>query len=453
MPFIHNKDNSRGKIRLLKVGLTGLSSLLIKLLSMGIGLFLIPLTANYLGTERFGLWLILNTFLNWIGMADFGLANSLKNALAAADGEQEQEKAKIAVSSVFWMTIGIAFLLGIVFSVAYPTISWSKVFNVTSPLAKSEANIAVIFISILFLVRLVLSIPSHIYYAYQEGYLYNIWDVISNIISISSILIAISWKANLPVLIIAGFGTPLIGNIFSALHIFVWKRSWLMPKITYFRWNQAYSLLKIGFHFWLAQISAILLLQTDLILVAQIFGAVDVAKYGVTLKLFGLISLVQMSFLLPLWAAYTEAIARQDFQWVVKTFKYSLWISMIWVVAASGFLVIFGQEIIKILTNQEIVPDINLLLAMSLTTVIIGFAQSLTMLLNGLGEVKIQALLGLPSGIVNLILSIILGHWLGLAGISIGTSVTIALTLLIYVSSIIKRIKNFNSLSKHEKFS
>ncbi len=218
---------------------------------------------------------------------------------------------------------------------------------------------------------------------------------------------------------------------------------WLKPSLVYFRWNEASSLLKIGFNFWLAQISAILLLQTDLILVAQFFGASEVAKYGVTLKLFGLINLVQISFLSPLWTAYTEAIARQDYQWVIKTFKYSIWISMIWLIPASGFLVIFGQKMIKILVNQDIIPGIGLLWAMCLTTIITGFTQSLAILLNGLGEVRIQAMLGLPSGILNLIISILLGHYLGSAGICLGTAVTISLTLSIFVTRVFKIMKSF----------
>lgn len=435
--------NQRGRMRVRRVGLTGITTLFVRGISITAGLVSIPLTGKYLGAERFGLWLMLSTFLGWVSMADFGLANSLKNALATADGKEEREKAKIAVSSVFWLTVNISLILGILFYISYPFIPWARIFNITSDVAKSEAGLAVIVVAILFLSRLIVSIPSNIYHAYQEGYLYNSWEVISRILSIIGLIIAIIYKASLPVLVAVGFGTSLLGSLLSAIHLFVWRRPWLKPSLVYFRWNEASSLLKIGFNFWLAQISAILLLQTDLILVAQFFGAVEVAKYGVTLKLFGLINLVQMSFLSPLWTAYTEAIARQDYQWVIKTFKYSIWIGTIWLIPASGFLVIFGEKMIKILVNQDIIPGIGLLWAMFLTTIITGFTQSLAIFLNGLGEVRIQAMLGLPSGILNLIISILLGHYLGSAGICLGTAVTISLTLSIFVTRVFKIIKSF----------
>jgi O-antigen/teichoic acid export membrane protein len=432
--------DERGRMRVRRIGLTGITSLIVKGISTIISFISIPLTAKYLGAERFGLWLMLSTFLSWVYMADFGLGNSLKNVLAATDVKEEQEKAKVAVSSVFWLTASISLFLGISFYIIYPFLSWEKIFNITSDIAKSEASLAVIVVAFLFLFRLIVSIPSNIYHAYQEGYLYNNWIVISSVLSIAALIIAIIYKASLPSLVFFGFGTSLLGNIFSAFHIFIWRRPWLKPSFTYFRWNDAFSLLKIGFHFWLAQISAILLLQTDLILVAQFFGSVEVAKYGITLKLYGLINGVQMSFLNPLWTAYTEAIARQDYQWVIKIFKYSIWISMIWLIGTNGFLIIFGQKIIKIIANQEMVPEISLIWAMSLTTIIIGFTQSLAMFLNGLGEVRIQAILGLPSGIFNLIVSIILANKIGSTGICLGTSLTILLTLCVYINRIKKRL-------------
>ncbi len=218
------KPSNRSQSRLIKAGLTGSSSLAIKLISMGMNLISIPLTAKYLGAERFGLWLMLSTFLSWVSMADFGLANSLKNALATADGKEEREKAKIAVSSVFWLTVNISLILGILFYISYPFIPWARIFNITSDVAKSEAGLAVIVVAILFLSRLILSIPSNIYHAYQEGYLYNSWEVISSILSIIGLIIAIIYKASLPVLVAVGFGTSLLGSLLSAIHLFVWRR-------------------------------------------------------------------------------------------------------------------------------------------------------------------------------------------------------------------------------------
>ncbi|MBD2072639.1 teichoic acid transporter [Phormidium sp. FACHB-592] len=410
---------------------------------MAITLVSVPLTAKYLGAERYGLWLLLSTFLSWVATADLGLAQSLKNTLATADGQEDETLAKTAVSNAVCLSITIASGLGLIFWVAFPYIDWSRVFNVRSSLAIDDANSAMVAIAVVFLAQLVLTIPLEIYNAYQEGYWSSLWIGLSNIISIGSLIVAIHYQASLTVLVVAVFGTNLLGNIFAAIHIFYWKRPWLRPNIAYFRWNEASALLKIGSQFWIAQVAAILLLQTDLIIVAQLFSAVEVAKYGIALKLFSLIGVVQMSFVFPLWSAYAEAAARQDYIWTAKTFRRSTLTVLYFTVAASLFLVIFGQQIIHGLIGKSLVPENYLLLAMSLTVILNGITISVRTFLNGLGEAKLQALVAPPSSILNFAASIFFGRWLGPIGVSLGTSMSLTFLLFIYRYFVARKLKDF----------
>jgi O-antigen/teichoic acid export membrane protein len=437
------KSSDRGQSRLFKAGLTGVSGLAFRFLGMAIGLISVPLTAKYLGAERYGLWLTLSTFLGWGGMADFGLVNSLRNTLATADGQEDREKARIAVSSALGISICVAGVVATVFLLAYPFINWSRVFNVSSPLAVSDASSAILVILLIFVVHLVIATPLEVYSAYQEGYLANLWTGASNIASIIALIIAVSQNADLPLLVAAVFGVPLLGSVLSGIYLFYWRRPWLRPSIAYFRWNEAFSLLKVGSQFWFAQIAAIVLLQTDLIVVAQLFGAAEVAKYGISLKLFSLISAIQMSFVIPLWAAYAEAFARQDFSWIIKTFKRSFLLTLIWTTATSGFLVVFGQSIVLFLVAKDVVPSKALLLAMSATVIVSGIAQTVAILMNGLGEVRLQALMGPPLSLLNLVVSIVLGRLIGPAGVSLGTASAIIPTLLIYKKYLDRKISVF----------
>ncbi len=445
------KSSNRGQKRLIRAGLTGTSGLLIRGIRIGTALISVPLTAKYLGAERYGLWLILNTFLGYTSMADLGLANSLRNMLATADGQESREKARIAVSSVSGLILSVCLILGTMFWLVYPHIDWSRVFNVSSSLAKENASSAIIVIAILFLLQLVLATPLDIYDAYQEGYLSNVWAAISSIGSLVALIIAVSYHADLPILALAVFGMPLLGNFLAAMHLYFWKRPWLRPSFVYFRWSQAYSLLKLGFQFWLGQIAIIILLQTDLMVVAQLFGAVDVAKYGVSLKLFGLISAIQMTLIFPLWSAYAEAFSRQEFTWVTRTLKRSLSFSLLWTALASLVMLLFGQEFIRILTNKEAVPGIDLLLAMSLTSILTAVMQTFGIFMNGIGEVKIQAFIGPFSGIFNLAISIVFGRWIGLAGVSLGTATTVAITLIMYGYFLFRKSEKIKILINAEK--
>ncbi|BAY97937.1 hypothetical protein NIES37_18850 [Tolypothrix tenuis PCC 7101] len=417
----------RGRTRIIRALLTGSTTLVVKGMSTLAGFIAIPLTAKYLETERFGLWLILSSLLSWISIADFGLANSLTNALATADANEDRQIAKEFVSSAFYLMLLIASILLIVFLILYPSISWERVFNINSILAKQEVGVSIFVCWILFIIRLPLSIPSRIYAAYQEGYWYQIWGAFSSFLSIISIITAIYIHANLPWLIVASFGTLLIGDIFSGIHLFCFKRKWLAPKYENFNGLQCKWLLKTGFQFWIAQISAILIFQTDLIIVAQLFGASSVASYGITLKLFSLILYISSSFIISLWPAYSEALAKGDYAWIKNTFKMSIYISFIWSIFVGILLVIFSPQLISLLVNKEAIPHISLLLAMLFTTVLNCIAQCVAMLVNGLGELKLQAILAPVSAISNILLSVFLGNLLGVSGVAWSTGICILL--------------------------
>ena len=94
-----------------RAGLTGMTTLFSRGVTVIIGLATLPITSHYLGKERFGLWLTLSSFIAWIVIVDLGIAISLINALSSADGRDDRTTAQRAVASAFWMTALIALLL------------------------------------------------------------------------------------------------------------------------------------------------------------------------------------------------------------------------------------------------------------------------------------------------------------------------------------------------------
>jgi O-antigen/teichoic acid export membrane protein len=118
-------------------------------------------------------------------------------------------------------------------------------------------------------------------------------------------------------------------------------------------------------------------------------------------------------------------------------------LTLVWTTATSGFLVVFGQSIVLFLVEKDVVPSKALLLAMSATVIVSGIAQTVAILMNGLGEVRLQALMGPPLSLLNLVVSIVLGRLIGPAGVSLGTASAIIPTLLIYKKYLDRKISVF----------
>ncbi|MBE9030604.1 teichoic acid transporter [filamentous cyanobacterium LEGE 11480] len=409
------------KGRLHRAGMTGVSKLLVRGFSTLVGFLVLPLTAQYLGAERFGLWLILGTLLTWVSMADLGLSNSLINALSSADTRHDRRSAQSALSSVFFLIILISLGLLLISLSIYAMLPWDLMLNLKSLSNSQEVQSAILICLVIFVLKLPLTIPSRVCNAYQEGYLYELWYALSNFLSFAAITIAIHFKADLPWLIISFFGMQLLGDVFAAVHIFRFRHPWLLPRLEFFDFSIARSLTSKSLQMWIAQISALILCQTDLLIVLKLFGSSEVASYGIVLRLFMLVCYIPSCFITPLWSAYSEAQSRGDYWWINQTFKKSLLFGLLWSAGLSGVLLLSAQKIIAIWFNPDIIPSIDLLFAMFCVAVVTTIARCVATLINGLAETKLQTLIAPVTAISNLALSFFLGAHLGSAGVAWST--------------------------------
>jgi O-antigen/teichoic acid export membrane protein len=373
--------------------------------------------------------------LTWIGIADLGLSNSLTNALATTDAQGSIQKANLLVSTAVWLMVGIAITITILCLAFYPFVPWDKVFNITSETARAEIGSTVLIGVSFFVLRLPLSIPGRVYGAYQEGYFYQVWLGLGNLLSLGALITVVNAQGGLPVLLLAFLGALILGDVIAAIHLFGWHKRWLRPSLGKFDWQQSKWLLKTGLQFWIAQISAIAFLQTDLIIVAQLFGASEVATYGVVLKLFTLIGAVQLSFLIPLWPAYCEAAETGDTKWIVQTLKRSILLSLLWAGLAGGLLVYLSPRLVSQWVGQSAVPSFALVVAMYSVTVVTAIAQCIATFLNGLGQVKVQVVSGVIAGAFNLVTSLALGFYLGPSGVAWATALTILIFSVLWVGN------------------
>lgn len=392
-----------------------------------IGLVTLPLTSHYLGKERFGLWLTLSSFITWVSIADLGLSNSLINALSTADGKNDRTQAQHAVASAFWMTTAVVAILILVTVFAVPLLNWPSVFNVTSPEAVREIAPALLVIFLFCALRLPSSIINSVYQGYQEGYVYQLWNALSGALGAAGLIVAIKLQAGLAWLTIAFLGSMLLADLLSAIYLFGWRREWLLPRWKFFDWQQATGLLRQGGQFWVAQMSAVMMLQTSLLMVSMIFGASETAGFGTTLRLFGLIGAVQTAFVAPLWAAYGEAAAQRDYGWLSQTFKRSISISLLWSLPAALAMFVAAPWLFKLLVTSDVTADWQLRLAVMASEVINSVARCVSTLLNGLGTVRSQAIFGPVGGVVNLALAWFLGRWIGIPGVAWATAICLLL--------------------------
>jgi O-antigen/teichoic acid export membrane protein len=416
LPFNTDTPEGRSRERLRRVALTALVSAFGQGISMLTLLISIPLTLNYLGAERYGLWITISSLITVLGFADLGMGNGLLNAIAEANGRNDHKAVESYVSSAFYILTGIALFFGVIWLMVYPHVSWIWLFNVTTPRAMAEAGPAVSIFIWCMLINLPIGLVQKIYDGFQEGYINGLWRVGSSLLGLVSLLLAIYLQADLPFLVLAMAGSPVLILFLNAALLFGRQRPWLQPRWRMLNQTATTRILKNGSLFFILQLAVAIGFQSDNLVIARFLGASQVPQYAVPMRLFMLIPALLNFVIGPLWPAYGEAIARRDVAWALKIFKRSLLLSFGISLLPSLFLMIFGGRIIQLWVGPSIQPDFVLLVGLGLWVMLLSLGGPISMLLNGANVIGFQIVCAALMAVGNLAFSIFLVQRIGVPG-------------------------------------
>lgn len=433
---LSNKEGIENE-RIRKATLTTLTSIISKVISTVVGLITVPLTLNYLGIERYGLWMTISSIIMMLVFADFGLGNGLVNALSIANGNNDKKTAQKSVSSVFFMlcVISIAFL--IIFVILFNHINWNNIFNVTSEIALKEIGPAVTVFFIIFILNIQFGIVRRIQIGYQDGYIANNWLIGSNIISLLVILIVIKLKLGLPWLIISTAGVQCMFMGLNMIYEFIYVRPWLRPRLSSVNWKIGARIMQTGVIFTLITLANIVGSSIDNIIIAKYMGISHVTSYSIVQKLFSI--MIVVSFVsAPLWPAFGESISRNDYSWVKRTFIQNRKLTVLITLILCLPLLLFGRTLIHIWTGSISNASIAVISGFAALWIVSGFAQTAINIMQTEHFLKKLLLVTIIYSLLSISLKIILVPYYGPAGIIWAGGISYALFFTIPITIIIR---------------
>jgi O-antigen/teichoic acid export membrane protein len=413
-PFDTSTGEGRSKERYRRAALTTIASATARGIAILTSLISVPLSLRYLGSERFGLWMTIVSLALLLQFADFGMGNGLLNAVSEANGKQDPDGARKYVASGFFMLLGIAIFLSVIFAMAYRLVPWPRVFNVSSGLATREAGPATAVFAACILLNLPLDVVQRVQMGYQEGFATNLWQVGGSLMGLAGLLLVIHFQGGLPWLVAATSGGPLVAVSLNWITQFGWSKPWLFPKWAHFDTLAARKVLGTGILFVVLQLAAAVAYASDNIVLAQVRGSEAVTQYAVPMRMFSVLGTIAAFSFAPLWPAYGEAIARGDIGWVVRTLVRSLQLTLLICGIPAVCLVMLGRNIVHIWVGPLIQPSFFLLLGMGIWAVLGGLGSALAMFLNGANILKFQVVCAVLMASAALVLKILLaGRWGG----------------------------------------
>ena len=390
------------------------------------GLVSVPLTIGYLGGERYGVWVTIGTFLSFLSFTDFGVANSLTNALGKAYGEERRDVAARYVSSAFAVFCVIAIGILAVSAIIVPRLPAVLFPLVESPVTRSEITPALAIAFIIFALNFPLLITNKVLSTHGENATSNLWSIGGSLANLGAILIVIGCRGGLPWLVLGSSGLGLLTNMACAIWLFGFQKPWLRPALSGFDREVTRDLFSSGWKFLVIGAAWMVNSETDNLVIAHYLGAAQVTPYSITFHMFAIATLLQTLAYPSLWPAYTHAYAQKDYAWIRRTFRTNFRISFVAAIVIVGFLIAFGIPIIRFWAGEAAVPPFSVLIWMGVWNLMLSHLYTASCFLNATGHLNGMTVYGTVTAVLNLILSIIFVKIYGIAGVIAGTVIAFA---------------------------
>jgi len=383
----------------------------------------VPLTLNYLGMERMGLWRLTLSMLAIVSLIQAGLVPHIKTRMTEsfADGNLLQFKRYCSIGILLSVAI---LILGLLVALSAQFVNWASLMNVNDPIAQREtlplvtvllicsfAQISTSFIPAIFEARLSLSKP-------------KIIELIASLLSFGMLLVGIWLKVGLPLL--AGVvSVPIIILRIGMLKeikaefpdVFQPKLRDVSPILKELARPAIFS---IGI-----QLNTVLIGAAPSFIIARTLSLADVTLFSICYQ-FITIPLIVLSAVVPVfWPAFTS-LWRVGKKAELK--KMFLMVCGVTFLVFSGYALcsgVIGPWLIKLWVGGEIAPTRSFLLLIGLFVIGKGLHCWLSTLLWSLKELRTLFLAELMQAVIVIVAGYFLVLRMGLSGIVLSMSIAL----------------------------
>lgn len=438
-----------GHERTVKAKKNILLSMIYKALGILIGFAYFPISLSYLGDEKFGIFLVMVSMVDWFAEFDIGIGNGLRNKLGEAIADDNEEDAKGFISTAYFalgsIFSGVA-LIAIGFSFIIPWAEWLEV----DPTLDRQIMILAVMMFGAFAINFIGAMIHQIFYALQQTGIVNLFGLIVKASFL--LLIVILMYTTEESLILYGAAktfTFAFIPVAIAIYYFYFSKSLkkFKPSLKYVKRHYFDKMFSLGFQFFIIKISMVIIHQTNNILIAKFVDAAEVVTYEAAYKFLSIFLLIFVIFTNQLWSASVEAYRKGDLIWMKNTIKsvVKIWIGTVLI---SVLMVLISPVFYKLwIPEKEIPMAITIVVAVSVS--ITNWVNLFNLIMNGTGKIRLQMYAWIFASIINIPLSVFFATtWeLGTVGIVLGTVVSM-LPLAILSPIQVRKIltKNLNGI-------
>jgi O-antigen/teichoic acid export membrane protein len=307
----------------------------------------------------------------------------------------------------------IAAVLFLIFFVGGSFFNWNHLLSVPNTISYSIWPIILITLGS-FCIQFMLQPVNSILTATHDPFKSSLIFMVSQLLTFVIVFILTKTTAgSLLILVVAATGSPVLIFLIANVYLFSTSLKDLAPRFSAIDFSSAKSLLNVGGVFFLIQIGALILYETDNIVIAKTLGPQDVTTFNIAFKYFSILTVVLAIVMTPYWSAFTDAYAKKDMDWIKNSMKK---MKRLWLYATIAALLLCAVSniVYKLWVGTTISIWISLALAVNVSVQTWQIIH--TYLLNGVGKLRVQLILVVITGILNVPLSVVLIGYIGIPG-------------------------------------
>lgn len=429
-------------------------SFIYKVLAILLSFILTRLLLQYLGIETYGIWSIILTLVNWILFFDLGIANGVKNKVSEELAKKNILSVKEFISTGYIILFFFSATIYMFFFIISFFINWQTIFN-TEILTNIFLQKVVLTVLFFILLNFIFSIIIAVFNATQNASLIVLNQFISQLLALIMVyILSLFTDSNLLYIAISYGLSLLISNLILSFWFYK-KHIHLMPSYKFFSRNKVASITSLGVKFFFLQLTILIILSTDKIIIAQLLGPSLVTSYDILFKYFSIITIIHGIINTPLWSMYTEAYEKNDFHWIESTLSKLIKLTLVYILLAI-LLSIFGYKIIELwIGDIDLGLKVSNFLYMGAMAIILTWYSIFAYFSNGINKTKVQLITASIGAIINLPLSIYFINFLdmGLNGVLLATIISLSIFGIAGPIQAFKEIKKmkFDMLAKNDK--
>lgn len=412
------------------------------ILVMIIGIVSQPMMLNQLGVTEFGIWTLTLNLLTYIGNSNVGIPGAALVYISKSNSYLEK---KDIVKKAFKLLTFISIIVGVLFLIliiVFP--NWFLVMGNFGIEFYNIVKVTMIISVVLFLIRSPFQLAQSAFNGYQDIDINKLYEILNAVVPfISLILIVIFNKSIITLAIFTGVGYIIV-NLIATIHLI--QKYKYFDKDTYEDINDKLDvigykdLIRSGAEFFILGIGSALIYNTDNLVISNFVGVDKISSYNFSFKLYQMAIQVMNIFTGISMPLYGNAFINKDFKWIKSLYNnmitlFPIFAGAIWI---GGMMV--GRDILDIWSgNPNIFSNYTLLFALGGFTYSLSIVNVNSTFLSGIDAKKESARLIWVEAIVNLILSIILGCHMGIAGVAMGTFISSICVPLIFLPKYINK--------------